>query len=155
MTRWMTLSAAALFVAAVSTQAQDAPKAPESTKPVKLEKKAVQHPPMAAEAISVSGKLSKEQKTIKSKKEGVPDKTVSSYAVTTADGVKVMLPNSKNVTAEVMDGMLDKDVTVTGTGRTMERDGKKVIYLMTLKSVTCVVLPLGGGEALPVVPKAQ
>jgi len=146
MTRWMTLSAAALFVAAVSTQAQDATNAPACNKPAIIEKKADHQPRMAAEPVSVTGKLSKELKTRKGR-DGV-EKTMTIYVATTADGVKVMLPPSKNVTAEVLDGMVDKDVQVTGTGRTMEREGKKFIRLMTLTSVEAA--PAAAPAAAPV-----
>ena len=135
MTGWMKLSLAVLFVAAVNTQAEDtnAPASPAGNKPASLEKKADHHARPAAEAVSVTGKLSKELKTHKGK-DGV-EKTVTMYVATTTDGVKVMLSPNKTVTAEILDGMVDKDVKVVGTGRTMERAGKKMTHMMTLTSV--------------------
>ncbi len=133
MTRWMTLSVAALFMAAVSIQAQDAaPVAPPAAAPagkqVKHEKKGDRHADVAAVAVSISGKLSKEQKK---GKDGV-EKTV--YIVTSADGKAVLTPDA-TVTAAVLDAMVDKDVTATGTGGTMEHGGKKMTHFKTLTSV--------------------
>ena len=152
MTRWMTLSVAALFVAAVGAQAQvatNAPACPAGDNATKLEKK-IGHPPrMAAETISITGKLSKEQKTHKGK-DGV-EKTIGIYVATTADGVKVMLRPNKTVTAEMLDGLVDKDVKVTGAGRSRDRGGKKDIRLMTLTSVEAAA-PAAEPAAAPAAP---
>ncbi len=129
MTRWMTLSIAALFIAAASIQAQDAAPGAAGAAPggiVKQNKKANAN--VADEAISVSGKLSKDQKKGRN---GV-EKTV--YSVTTADGLAMLRPDA-TVTAAVLDAMVGKDVTATGTGRTMEHGGKKMTHFKTLTSV--------------------
>ncbi len=137
MTRWMTLSVAVLFVAAVNMQAENAANAPAPAPavaaPVPPVKKAVRPPPLPPEPINLTGKLSKDVKTIKDKA-GV-EKTMTHYVATTADGAKVVLMPNKSVTAEILDGMVDKSIKVTGTGRTFENGGKKLVRLMTLTSV--------------------
>ena len=87
----------------------------------------------AVEELTLTGKISKQGAEQKNA-EGKPGKGVK-YTLTTEDGTAVQLPRvGKDSTIE-MDKYLDKDVTVVGEGKQMEKGGKKTIHLRSIKSV--------------------
>ncbi len=86
----------------------------------------------AQQDITISGTVTQEEMTRKSK-DG--EKTMTVFMLTTADGAKIKLPKAKGEDAVDLSEYVDKEVTIVGKGKVMERKGKKQTMLMKIESI--------------------
>lgn len=110
------------FVASLTAMAEE--KAAKSADKPAVEKSAKVKADVPAVEITVMGKLSKEE----GKKEGSKAK----FILTTTDGDKIILPETKAEVAD-LEKFVGKDVKVVGKGKNKEGDKKA-----SLKSITSV-----------------
>lgn len=92
---------------------------------------------ISMEKISLTGKLTKEEKTFKGKDGKDMKKAI--YTLTTSDGTVAHLPALKTAKdgEEAMDydKYVDKDVTMTGEGMSREISGKKKVMFKSIASI--------------------
>lgn len=110
-----------------------------------------EHKQPALTDMTVSGTVSKEDRT------NPNGKTFSHYVLTEASGAKVMLPGGEPharpgatapATTFKLEEFVGKDVTITGKGFTMEREGKKITRLAEITKID-VTVPAAAPAATP------
>ena len=135
----LVVGSAAYAVQEAAPEAKAADKAVDTAKPEKASP--VVKP--VAEKITFAGKVSKEEKIFKGKEDKEMKKVI--YKVTAADGSVVYLPPAKKAKegekALDYDSFVDKDVTVSGEGFSKEKDGKKKVMFMNVKSIDLATTP--------------
>ena len=106
-------------------------KAPAAEKPAKK----VQPAP---EAVTLTGKVVKEEKVTKDKAGAEVKKT--HYLLVEADGTKIALPPAHAKAGEAaaydLEKLVDKDVKVVGKATVQEKDGKKHVSVKSIESIT-------------------